>query len=140
MSWSPYDTKLHLIKIANERGLECDISMLKADIIALLESVPNDDVDPVMTSAEVKEDAYNSDASFTGEPKPPMPDKPRQEPKKKTKPMNVLSILKDSVDPVSLDDLVDKLGPGAANEAKKLLADRKITQLRRGNKFWYIAF
>jgi hypothetical protein len=135
VEWSPDDTKAELVEACKKLGIDANMGMLKADIVALLEGYTDEPEPEVMTSAD-KTEAYKADAAFTGDPKPPIPDPPK--PPEPKKPKGVLGYLKDVKGKlVPLDELIKKLGPGAMKEVKDLLKQSKVTQHRKGNKFWF---
>lgn len=146
VEWSPDDTKAELLNACGQLGLDANRHMLKSDIIRLLEAAsepdPEDEqTDPsIITSAAIKEESYKADASYVSPVlSVPLPDPPKPpEPKKHGK-LGVFDYLKSKKgERVSVAELKNELGPGSINEVKKLLKQGKVTQLKKGNKFWFM--
>lgn len=113
MSWSPNDTKTQLLEVAMERGLAVSSSMLKADIIAMLES--SDPIDPSSVTPV--------DTPIV-KPEPPVSD------------VLVRDFLEVSSGPQTLQEIADGLGLDVIDVKKALLKlqkEQRVTVYRRGS-------
>lgn len=131
VEWSPNDTKSQLIEAARELGLDVTPSMLKADIIAMLESAtaskPFDDSDGV----------DDLDLGVDGVEPPPI--KPVKPPPVEVPTFGVLDYLAAAGERVSFEQIIKDCGPEAKEEVKALLAAGKVVQYKRHHSFWFEA-
>jgi hypothetical protein len=116
--WSPSDTKAELLEVCEDRGIEANMSMLKADIVSMLE---DDDA------------ALVGDTATEAPPLPPPPHPVGSEN------MGVLGYLNQEGGRVPYKDLIKKFGPRAKEKVKQLLAEGKVAQYKKHNTFWFEA-
>jgi len=144
MDWSPNSSKRRLLEACESRGIDASMTMVKAELIALLTA---HDIE-----ADIEADQGPPEPPAEPTQLPPLPPIPKFEPTPKPAPQatpeppqatpeqgGVLDYLAAAEEKVSLKHLVKDLGSEVIEELRELVKANKVTQYKQHNNFWYKA-
>lgn len=143
--WSPHDTKAELIEVCEDRGIEADKSMLKANIIALLEAddaaLVDEEEEPTVetVSPPIAPLAALGDVQRRTIPTLVPVSHAKKPVERVTSTFSVLDYLKAVGERVLYKQIIEAYGHGAKEELKALVATGMVAQYKQHNTFWFKA-